>query len=70
MKGIREDAIKKIGLRLGNKKLKHLQERQITATKGVPVPPVSTWLSEEYVANENAPKPLKTLKPDFGRTPL
>jgi hypothetical protein len=31
---------------------------------------VSTYLAEEYVANENAPKPLKGLNPDYTRTPL
>jgi len=70
MKGIREDPISKIGLRLSNMKVKHLHQRQIQATKGAPIPPVSTFLVEEYVANENAPKPLKGLNPDFTRTPL
>jgi hypothetical protein len=36
----------------------------------VPIPPVSTFLAEEYVANEGAPKALKGLNPDFTRTPL
>lgn len=70
MKGIREDPINKIGLRLSNRKVKHLQDRQISATKDAPIPPVSTFLVEEYVGNEQAPKALKGLNPDFTRTPL
>ena len=67
-KGLREAQIKKIGLRLGQKKLQHLQNRQIAATKGAPLPPVSALSKEQYV-DDTSYKPTIGLLPNFERTP-
>lgn len=47
-KGLREDNVKKIGLRLGPKKIQSLQQRQIRATKATPIPPISALAQEEF----------------------
>lgn len=67
---MRQDPIVKIGLRLGAEKMKHLSERQIKATKGTPNAPIAMFAQEEWKMNETAPKPLKQLIPDFGKTPV
>lgn len=52
---MREDGVKKIGIRLAPNKLKHLTERQIYATKVAPNPPISTFaLCEQFKPNETA----------------
>jgi hypothetical protein len=68
-KSIRSDQIKKVGLRLGTKRLREIQAREILATKGVSEVPVSCFAKEEYVMNENVVKPLKT-KIDTNFTPM
>jgi hypothetical protein len=68
-KGLLEDNVKKIGLRLGQTKLSELQERQIKATKVTQAPPISAFAQEEFVYDTSY-KPLKSLLPDFKQTPL
>ena len=60
-KDLRQDEIKKVGLRLGTKKLRELTARQIFTSKEVGQPPVSAFAKEEYVMNEYQPKPQKPL---------
>jgi len=68
-KGLREDGIKKIGLRIGAKKLSHLQDRQIRATKATPNPPISALALEQF-NHDTRYQPQKGLQPDFGKTPM
>jgi hypothetical protein len=63
-KGLREDEIKKLGLKLASKKVHHLNSRQIAATKATPIPPISAFAQEEFV-NDTTYKPLKGLKPNY-----
>jgi hypothetical protein len=42
-KGLREDDIKKLGLKLASKRVHYLNSRQIAATKATPVPPISAF---------------------------
>ena len=68
-KGLREDEIKKLGLKLASKKVHHLNSRQIAATKATPIPPISAFAQEEFV-NDTTYKPLKGLKPNYNKTPM
>lgn len=66
---IREDPVKKLGLRLNQKKLRELTARNIMATKDVPEMPVSVLSKEVYVPGEAEVPPLKT-RLDLGKTPV
>jgi hypothetical protein len=52
---IRENEVKKIGLRLGKKRLQYLAERQILTTSDVQNAPVSMLKEEEYFLKDYRP---------------
>lgn len=56
-RGLREESVKKIGLRLATTRVNELVSRQVLATKTVSNPPISAnSLCEEYHENETAQK--------------
>jgi hypothetical protein len=67
-KNMLHDPVQKIGLRMGQKKLRELTARQIMATKTTEQPPVSVFSKEQYIMNEGVVKPMKT-KLDDTKTP-
>ena len=66
---ILQDQAAKIGLRLGQKRLRELTGRQVMASKELTNPPVAMFSQEKYVMNEFVMKPLKT-KLDTTKTPM
>ena len=66
---MRQDPINKVGLRLGQKKLKELTARNILATKGLSDVPISSFSQEQYIMNEGVVKPMKA-KLDSTKTPI
>ena len=64
---LEENAVK-IGLRLGQKRLRELTGRQIIATKEMTQPPVSVFSQEKFKMNEGVVDPLKT-QIDVTKTP-
>jgi len=62
-KNIREDDVKKIGIRFGKKRLQELAERQILATQTVDPAPVSMLKNEEYKLMGYRP-PYKPFEPE------
>ena len=63
-----QDPAAKIGLRLGQKRLRELTARQIVATKEMTQPPVSVFSKERFITNEGVVKPMK-VKIDATQTP-
>lgn len=61
-KNIREDDVKKIGLRHNKKRIGEMVERQVFATKSVSDPPVSMLKEEEYFLKDYRP-PFKVWDP-------
>ena len=59
----------RISLKLKPSRLSAMAQRQIAATQSLKDLPVSISLSEKYIMNEQAPKPLKT-RIDTAKTPL
>ena len=55
-----QDQAVKIGLRLGQKRLRELTSRQILASKELSNPPVSVFSQERFKMNEGVVPPLKT----------
>jgi len=55
---LQEQAVK-IGLRLGQKRLRELTARQVIATKELTNPPVAMFSQEKYIMNEGVMKPMK-----------
>lgn len=68
-KSLLEDKAAKIGLRLGQKRLRELTGRQIVATKEMTQPPVSVFSKEKFIMNEGVVKPMK-VKIDETMTPF
>ena len=68
-KSLMEDPAQKIGMRLGNRRLRELNTRQIVATKEMTQPPVSVFSQEMFKMNEGVMPPLK-VKADATMTPL
>jgi len=68
-KSLLEDPAAKIGLRLGQKRLRELTARQIVATKEMTQPPVSVFSKEKFITNEGVVKPMK-VKIDETMTPF
>ena len=70
-RGLREESVKKIGLRLATSRVNELVQRQVLATKIVSNPPISAnALCEDFQENQTAYKPQKGLLPDFNKTPV
>ena len=67
-KSMLQEQVGKIGLRLGQRRLRELTGRQILATKEMTQPPVSVSSQEKFIANEGVVPPLKT-KLDTTHTP-
>mmetsp|Transcript_39149 Transcript_39149/g.51211 ORF Transcript_39149/g.51211 Transcript_39149/m.51211 type:complete len:197 (+) Transcript_39149:2776-3366(+) len=65
---LQEPAIK-IGLRLGQKRLRELTARQVVASKELTNPPVSVFSTEKYIMNGGVPPPMKVTV-DFTKTPF
>ena len=51
-------------MRLGPKRLLNLNQRQISASKIAPIPPISALALEEF-ENDTSKKPLKGIMPNF-----
>lgn len=67
-RNIREDPVKKLGLRLGAKKLRELTARNILASKDVETMPASMLAKEAFVMAEREHQPLKA-RLDLSKTP-
>lgn len=65
---LQEQAVK-IGLRLGQKRLRELTARQVIASKDLTNPPVAMFSQEKYIMNEGVMKPMKA-KFDANQTPM
>ena len=68
-KGILEGEVSKVGLRLGQRRMRELTGRQILASKVLANPPVSVFSKESFKQNEYALQPMKT-QLDTTKTPL
>jgi len=51
-KSIREDPVKKVGLRLGQSKIRNLVARQIITNKSLDEVPVTVFANEKYVPKD------------------
>lgn len=54
-----QDQAAKIGLRLGQKRLRELTARQVMASKELTNPPVSVFSTEQFKMNGGVPEPMK-----------
>ena len=63
-----QDPPSRVGLKLKPSRLSAMAARQITATQSLKDLPVSVKITEPYIMNEQAPKPLKT-RIDTAKTP-
>ncbi len=65
---IRQDPVKKVGLRLSSKKLKHLVKRQLqSVSKEAPASPISAFSFEPF--SQTPQKPTSGLLPNITMTP-
>lgn len=64
-----QDKVNKIGLRLGQRRLRELTARQIMGSKEMTQPPVSVFSKEKFIMNEGVVKPMKA-KLDGTKTPV